>query len=90
MLGWDPYGFHKKLTGTCLAELMFLHPVGCVGRVVHSDAPGPRNIDALLFMLGWDPFGFNKKHARKHYAELVFWHPEVSAGHVVHFGAFWA
>jgi hypothetical protein len=69
---------------------MFLHSVGCAGHVVHSVAPGARNIDALLFIFGGggDRFGFNKKRVKTHYAEVVFWHPVVSAGHVVDFGVF--
>jgi hypothetical protein len=35
MLGWNQYGFDNKHAGTCYAELMFLHPVGPVGHVVH-------------------------------------------------------
>jgi hypothetical protein len=40
MLGWDLYGFDKKRVGTHSAKLVFLHPVGSVGHVVHSDAWG--------------------------------------------------
>jgi hypothetical protein len=36
--------------------------VGSVGHIVHSDASGELNVDALLLMLGWDEYGFHKKH----------------------------
>jgi hypothetical protein len=40
MIGWDQYGFDKKRDGTRYDELLFLHPVGSVGHVVHSVATG--------------------------------------------------
>jgi hypothetical protein len=40
MLGWDWYRFHKKCVRTLYAEIMFLHPVGSMGHVLHSDASG--------------------------------------------------
>jgi hypothetical protein len=40
MLGWAQYGFHKKCAGTHYAKLVFLHLVGSVGYVLHSDASG--------------------------------------------------
>jgi hypothetical protein len=38
MLGWDRYGFNEKRNGTRYAKLLFLHPVGSMGYVVHFGA----------------------------------------------------
>jgi hypothetical protein len=40
MLVCDQYQFNKKRNGIRYAELMFLHLVGFMGHVVHSDASG--------------------------------------------------
>jgi hypothetical protein len=87
MLEWALRGYHKKLGARHYAKLMFLHPVGSVGRVVHFGVSGARNVDAIIFMLEWDRCGFNKMHAGKRYAERLFLHPVGSTDHVMHSGA---
>jgi hypothetical protein len=84
MLGWDWYGFLKKCAETCFADLLFLHPIGSMGHIVHSEAFRARNVNALFFILRWDRYRFNKKRVRTHYAKIVILHPVGSAGHVVH------
>jgi hypothetical protein len=87
MLEWDRYGFHKRRVGTHCSELVFLHPVGSAGQVVHSSASTLRNMDALFFLLGWDRYGFHKHRIGSNYDELVFLHHVGSTGHIVHSGA---
>jgi hypothetical protein len=86
MLGWDRYALDKKRVRTRYAEHVFLHPVGAAGHVVHSDASGVQNVDALFFVLGWDRYGFDTKRTRACYAELVFLHMVGAAGRIVHSG----
>jgi hypothetical protein len=40
MLEWARCGFQKKRAGTHYAKLVFLHPIGSAGHVVHSNACG--------------------------------------------------
>jgi hypothetical protein len=84
MVGWAGCGFHKKHARTRYAKLVFLHPVGYAGHIVHSCASGARNVDALFLMLRFTQCSFNKKRAETRYAKLVFLHPVGSAGHVLH------
>jgi hypothetical protein len=67
-----PVRIRQISSRTRYIELVFLHPVGFVGHVVHSGVSGVQNVIALLFIFGWDRFGFYKKKAGTHYAELVF------------------
>jgi hypothetical protein len=88
MLRWDQYGFDVKRSGTCYAELVFLHPIEFVGHAVHSGTSGVRNIGTLFFMLGWDRYGCHKNCTETHFAKLVCMHPVGDVGHLVHSGAF--
>jgi hypothetical protein len=74
MLVWDCYMFDKRRVRRRYAELVFLHPVGSAGHVLHSCASGARNVDALFFMLLWDWYGFEKKRVGTSYAKLMFLH----------------
>jgi hypothetical protein len=88
MLRWVRCGYHKKHVGIRYAELVYFHPVGYVGHVLHSRASGARNLIALFFILGWARCGFHKKRARTRCVELVFLHPVGSTGLIVHSSAY--
>jgi hypothetical protein len=61
MLGWHQYRFDKKHIGTRYTKLLFLHPVGSVGHVVHLAVSGEQIIDAQFFKLREDRYGLDKK-----------------------------
>jgi hypothetical protein len=84
MLRWAQCGSHNKRAKTRYAELVFLHPVGSVGHVVHFGASGPGNVDSLFFMLERARCGFHKNRVMTRYAELIFLHLVGSTGHLVH------
>jgi hypothetical protein len=86
MLRWDRYGFDKKRFRTHYAELVFLHPFGYVGHIVHSGASEVQNVDTLFFMHGWDRYGIHKYCVGTRYTELLFF---ASGGICGSRGAFW-
>jgi hypothetical protein len=58
--------------------------VGSAGHVLHSDASGVLNVNALLLMLGWDEYGFQKcamGHVKMNLSFCIRWD---MLGHVVH------
>jgi hypothetical protein len=73
--------------GTHYAELVFLHLAGFGGHVVHSGAPGARNVETLFFILRWNRHEIHKKRVRTSYAKTEFLHPVGIVGHIVHKGA---
>jgi hypothetical protein len=48
MLRWDQYGFDKKHPAS-YAKLVFLHPEGSTGHIVHSGATEVRNGVGTIF-----------------------------------------
>jgi hypothetical protein len=91
MLGWARYRFHKKHSGTRYdAKLVFLHPAGSEGHVMHSIESRVQNVDALFFTVEWDWYGYDEKRTGTCYAELVCLHPLGFVSHVVHSGAYGA
>jgi hypothetical protein len=83
---WDWYRYDKKHVRTRYTEIVFLHPVGSVGHLVHSRASAHAKRFPIFFMLQWDRYGFDKKRIGTRYAELMFLHSLRSTGHVQHSG----
>jgi hypothetical protein len=76
----DRYRFDKKGVRTRYAELLFLHPVGYAGHIVHSTASGVQNIDELFFHAQVGLVRIAEKHGITRYADHVFMHPVRSMG----------
>jgi hypothetical protein len=66
MLMWTPCGFHKKLTGTRYAELVFSHPMGSTGRAVYSGVSG-RDMSMSYFSSSRRPGAVHIKTAPGHF-----------------------
>jgi hypothetical protein len=49
MFGWARCEFHKIRTRIPNSELVFLHPVGSMGKIVHSVATRPRECRCTIF-----------------------------------------
>jgi hypothetical protein len=71
MLGWLG-AVSIKSARTSYADLVFLHPVGSEGHVVHSGASVLRNFDAIFSMLHWDRCGSQKKRVGHGVPNLCF------------------
>jgi hypothetical protein len=72
---------YKKRVRTRYVELVFLHPVRCVGHVVHSSASEAQNID-VIFHARVGPVWISQK---THWDILgrtcdicIHWHPRVT------------
>jgi hypothetical protein len=83
--------FPQKSTNTGYAELLFLHPMGSTGDVVHSSARPGHEILTHYFPCsggtGTDPINSSLGHVMPNLCFCIRW---GSAGHVVHSGAFGA
>jgi hypothetical protein len=88
VLGSDWYGFDKKLIGSRYAKLVFLHPVGSVGHVVHSSSASGHETSTHYFSYsGWTGKDSTKSAPEHVLPNLFFLHLVGSARHVVHSGA---
>jgi hypothetical protein len=73
--GWAQHRSNKKCAGTRYTELVFLHPVGSTGHIVHFGAFGVQNSTHYFSFSGGPGADPHKKRVRTHYTELVFLHP---------------
>jgi hypothetical protein len=72
MLEWARCGFHNKRTGIRDAEVVFLHPVGSEGHIVHSVHPGHETLTDYFSSSGGTSTDFRKNVSRHVTPNLYF------------------
>jgi hypothetical protein len=85
MLGGAQCNFHLKCVRTRYVELVFLHPVGSAGHVLHCGASEKRNVEALFLGSPGTVMGFIKRPPGHVTPNLCFASSGIF-GHVLHFG----
>jgi hypothetical protein len=78
---WDRYGFEKKRLRILYAKLVFSHPVGYTGNVVHYSASGVRNVDALFLCsggTGTDSIKIVLGHVTLNFCFCILWDMRVT------------
>jgi hypothetical protein len=82
MLGWARCGLHKKHAGECYAKLLFLHPVGSTGHIVHP----VHDTSTHYFSCSGGPNAVSIKSALGHITLNLCFAFGGSVGHIMHFG----
>jgi hypothetical protein len=83
---WAWCGSHKMRTGTRYIELVFLHPLGYVGHVVHSGARGTKCL-CTIFHARVGPVRIPQIAYRDMLSRTSVLYSVGSTGHVVHSSA---